>query len=119
MFAPFSTGYYVGRLRVVPHDGDDALIQRAQHERMNRQLYAEGEGVERVDYPLVMKLGATHFPVHGDAGVPDDTLCIPERVRAEVREGPLPAVLEVLLAKAEAAPRLLEFSGAGDDIVAT
>lgn len=119
MFAPFSNGYYVGRMVVEPHDGDEALIPQSQHERMNEQLYAEGTGIERLDNPLIMKLDRRHFPVHGDRGVPHNTLLVPEWVRADVRDGPLPAVLEVLLAKAEAVPRLLHYCGLGDDVVAT
>lgn len=119
MFAAFSSSYYVGRMLVEPHDGDDALMHQPQHEQVNQQLYAEGDGIERLDNPLVMKLERCHFPVHGDPGVPRDTLLVPDWVRTEIREGPLPAVLEVLLATAEAAPRLLRYCGAGDDVVAT
>lgn len=119
MFAPFSDGYYVGRMIVEPHDGTDALMQRSQHEYMNEQLYAEGKGIESLDHPLIMKLEHQHFPVHGDTGVPEDTLLVPEWVHRHVREGPLPAVLEVLLATADAVPRILRYCGAGDDVVAT
>ena len=119
MFAPFSNGYYVGRMVVEPYQGDDALMQQNQHERMNEQLYADGAGVERLDHPLIMKLDSNHFPVHGDPGVPDHTLYIPAWLHEELRDGPLPAVREVLLAKAEVAPRLLALCGLGDDVVAT
>lgn len=112
MFEQFSRGYYLGRLYVEPSDGDTATMCRAQHERVNEQLYADGQGVERVDRPLVMKLGSNHFPVHGDADVPADTLAVPERVLEDTVRNP-PSLREVLLAKADRASQLLELTGGG------
>ena len=119
MFAPFSSGYYVGRLVVEPHDGETALIHRDHHRSVNQELYASGDGIERLDHPLVMKLYHHHFAVHGDDGVPDHTLLVPESVLADIPERPFPAVLEVLLAKAEMAPKLLSLLGIDGDFVAT
>jgi hypothetical protein len=51
MFEPFSRGYYLGRLYVEPVDEARASMCRADHERVNEQLYTTGEGVERVDTP--------------------------------------------------------------------
>lgn len=107
MFEAFSRGYYVGRLFVEPH-GDRPAIQREHHERLNRELYADGEGVERLDNPLVMKLGTRHFAVHGDEGVPEGTLAVPEPL---VDDRNPPGVEEVLLAKADRARQLLRLSG--------
>jgi hypothetical protein len=107
MFEQFSSGYYVGRLYVEPHGGERALMQRADHERVNRQLYADGEGVERLDHPLVMKLGGSHFPVHGDDGVPGGTLAVPP----DVTERRLPDRREVFLARPERALELLQYAG--------
>ncbi|WP_331236645.1 DUF5802 family protein [Natronorarus salvus] len=106
MFEPFSRGYYVGRLYVEPHGGDRAVIQRTQHERVNEQLYASGEGVERLDNPLVMKVCGSHFAVHGDDRVPESTLYLPESRLEEA--GGLPDLKEILLAKADHASRLLD-----------
>lgn len=119
MFAPFSSGYYVGRLVVEPHGGDDALMHRSQHELVNRHLYTSGEGVERVDYPLIMKLWTRHFAVHADGGVPAHTLLVPERLIEDRGSDPLPGIREVLLAKPGIIDRLLEWSGDGSDLVAT
>ena len=110
MFEEFSSGYYFGRLYVEPFDGERAVMQRAQHERVNEQLYATGEGVERLDTPLVMKLGNRHFPVHGEDGVPSDTLAVPESILDGGVRDP-PALREVLLAKADRASQLLRLSG--------
>ncbi len=108
MFETFSRGYYVGRLFVEPYDGEYAALQRDQHERVNRQLYASGEGVERLDLPLVMKLARQHFAVHGDEGAPENTLLIPhDRLDSGDRDT-LPAPREVLLAKADRASQLLD-----------
>lgn len=107
MFERFSSGYYLGRLYVEPHDGERAVIHRTDHERVNEQLYAVGVGVERVDFPLVMKLDGSHFPVHGDDGVPSGTLAVPE----SVAESDLPDRREVLLADADRADELLRYSG--------
>jgi hypothetical protein len=107
MFERFSSGYYLGRLYVEPHDGERAVIHRTDHERVNEQLYAAGVGVERVDFPLVMKLDGSHFPVHGDDGVPSGTLAVPD----SMTESALPDRREVLLADADRADELLRYAG--------
>lgn len=109
MFEEFSAGYYLGRLYVETHDGDRALMHREQHERANRQVYATGEGIERLDSPLVMKLDDRHFPVHGAPTVPADTLAVPEPLVEPTRTDRLPALREVLLAKAQQAGQLLRW----------
>lgn len=104
MFEQFSRGYYLGRLYVEPRPGRAAMC-RDQHERVNRQLY--GDDITRTDRPLVMKLGRRHFPVHGDAEVPADTLAVPEAIleSADVRNPP--SLREVFLVKADHAAQLL------------
>ena len=119
MFTPFSSGYYVGRLLVEPHAGDTALMQRDQLERLNHYLYATGKGIERLDYPLIMKLATTHFTVHGDEGVPDDTLLVPKDVIDMDYGEPFPVVKELLLAKPEIVDRLVDFAIDDTDVVAT
>jgi hypothetical protein len=106
MFERFSSGYYLGRLYVEPGDGEQAAIARAQHEQVSEQLYA-GEGVERTDHPLVMKLGNTHFTVGGEADVPADTLVVPDQVVEETDIRNPPTLREVFLAKADRARQLL------------
>jgi hypothetical protein len=112
MFEAYSSGYYLGRLYVEPHDGDRAAMQTQQHEHVNRQLYADGEGVERLDWPLVMKLDTSHFAVHPDDRIPEDTLAVPEDALDDVRVRNPPTLREVLLAKADHAARLLRLTGA-------
>ncbi|WP_435068958.1 DUF5802 family protein [Haloplanus sp. C73] len=107
MFEEFSSGYYLGRLYVEPHDGDHAVIQQTDHERMNRRLYTDGEGVERLDAPLVMKLDGRHFPVVGREGVPSGTLALPP----SVTDTTLPDRCEVFLAKPDRAAELLRYVG--------
>jgi hypothetical protein len=114
MFERFSSGYYLGRLYVEPHDGDRAIIHRDDHERVNEQLYAAGVGVERVDLPLVMKLDGSHFPVHGDDGIPSGTLVVPESMAS----ADVPDRREVLLADADRADELLRYSGYDDPAAA-
>lgn len=115
MFESFSSGYYLGQFYVEPFEGDVASIQQEQHEAANRQLYAEGEGIERVDHPLVMKVDETHFPVLGAEEVPADTLAIPEELLNRTRVDDPPALREVLLAKADRAGQLLRLFGADVD----
>ncbi len=107
MFERFSRGYYLGRLYVQPSDEDEPVICREQHEQVNRELYASGDGVERTDYPLVMKLGNHHLAVGGDDGVPADTLAVPRDLLEETSVRNPPAFHEVLLAKADRATQLL------------
>lgn len=117
MFEEFSSGYYLGRLYVEPYEGDRAVMHRDQHERVNEQLYAEGVGVERLDLPLVMKIGGAHLPVHGAAGVPERTVALPDEVVERTGVENPPSLSEVLLAKADRARQLLdieaELPGAG------
>lgn len=108
MFETFSRSYYVGRLFVEPYDGTHAVLRRDHHERVNEQLYTNGEGVERLDLPLVMKLSQQHFAVHGDEGVPEHTLMVPREQLDPGYVDTLPAPREVLLAKADRASQLLD-----------
>jgi hypothetical protein len=112
MFEPFSSGYYLGRLYVEPGANTDTVgtIQTDHHERLVERLYATGEGIERLDYPLVMKLGRTHFPVVGDEGIPADTLAVPDPLLDEDACDP-PSLCEVFLAKADRATQLLRTTG--------
>lgn len=107
MFERFSSGYYLGELYVEPHGGDRAVIQQSDHERVNEQLYARGDSIERLDAPLVMKIDGTHFPVHGDDAVPSGTLALP----ASWSDDRLPDRREVFLAEADRAMELLRYSG--------
>lgn len=107
MFEPFSASYYLGRLYVEPYDGDYAVMHCDEHERVNEQLYATGEGVERLDTPLVMKIGGRHFPVMGADGIPERTVALPEGTLEEVRVRNPPSLREVLLATRDRAAQLL------------
>ena len=109
MFEPFSSGYYLGRLYVEPTSSETALLQRAQHLSVNEQLYANGSGIERLDHPLVMKLGTRHFPVQAGESVPEGTLAVPEELLEDSRIENPPELREVFLAKAEHAKRLVEY----------
>lgn len=111
MFERFSRGYYLGRLYVEPSvDGSPAMC-REQHEQVNQQLYANDEGVERTDHPLVVKLGTRHLAVEGDERVPADTLAVPEDVLSETNVRNPPTLQEVLLARADRAKQLLSLTG--------
>lgn len=108
MFERFSSGYYLGRLYVEPYDGCEAAIQRTEHEQLNEHVYASGRGVERIDYPLVMKLDSAHFPVVGDDSVPAGTLALP---REAADPNAVPDDRPVLLADAARAVELLRYAG--------
>lgn len=111
MFEPFSRGYYLGRLYVEPVDDDQASMCRADHERVNEQLYTEESGLDRTARPLVMKLGRRHFPVLGAPDVPAGRLAVPRQVlEAESIRNP-PTLRAVLLAKADRAAQLLGLTG--------
>lgn len=110
MFERFSSGYYLGRLYVEPTGGDRTTMSKVQHERLNEQLYASDTGMDRLDKPLVMKVGQRHLPVHGEEGVPADTLAVPEAVLEETAVDNPPTLSEVLLAKADRAADLLSIA---------
>ena len=107
MFEPFSRGYYMGRLYIEPSADEHTTMCKQQHEQLNEQLYATGDGVERLDRPLVVKLADRHLPVHGETGVPADTLSVPERLLDGASLRNPPTLTEVLLAKGDRAMQLL------------
>lgn len=109
VFEEFSAGYYIGQLYVEPHTGEHGVMDRAQHAAANEQVYATGEGVERLDHPLVMKMDGRYFPVLGDDVVPADTVAVPDAVLDPTALDDLPALKEVLVVKADRAPQLLEW----------
>ncbi len=111
MFEVFSRSYYLGRLYVTPTDSDRALMHSEQHERINEQVYASGDGLEPLDTPLVMKLESQHFPVHGDESVPANTLAVPESLLEGTDVRNPPSLREVFLARRDRARQLLEFAG--------
>ncbi len=113
MFQEFSEGYYLGQLYVEPHDGEKALLHEEYHERANEHVFVGRDGVERLDYPLVMKLDTAHFPVHAGTDVPSATLAVPDAVLEHARIEDPPALKQVLLAKQGWATRLVEWFGAG------
>jgi len=115
MFERFSQSYYLGRLYVTPADTDRVTMDRTQHERVNEQLYATGDGVERLDTPLVMKLDAQHFPVHGSESIPANTLAVPDAVLENSSIDNPPALSSVFLASRDRARQLLQFAGWNPD----
>jgi UDP-N-acetylglucosamine enolpyruvyl transferase len=112
MFERFSSGYYLGRLYVEPHENERSVMHRDLHERVHDQLYDDAEE----SAPLVMKIGSAHVPVHGADGVPGRTVALPRSVLAAIGVENPPALSEVLLAKADRASQLLDIGsvGAGD-----
>ncbi|WP_254840617.1 DUF5802 family protein [Natronomonas marina] len=110
MFERFSSGYYLGRLYVEPHEDERAVMHREQHEQVSEQLY-DGDGPA----PLVMKIGSTHVPVHAADGVPGRTVALPPSVLPATGVENPPALSEVLLAKADRAAQLLDLGSVGGD----
>lgn len=110
LFERFSDGYYLGRLYLEESDSGEPKMCREQHRRVNRDLYASGEGIERTDLPLVMKVGRRHVAVAGEDGVPADTLAVPEGVLEDADVHHPPDLREVFLAKADRAEQLLSLS---------
>lgn len=109
MFEEFSAGYYVARFYVDVYDGDRAVMERSQHVDANEEIYATGDGVERLDLPLVMKLEEHHFPVLGNEGIPVDTLVIPNNAIEQSKIEETPTLREILVAKADRAVQFLEW----------
>jgi len=114
MFEEFSASYYLGRLYVTPSPEERALIERTTHERVRNHLYAETAGEETPD-SLVMKLDTAHLAVHGDEGVPSETLAVPEELLAALDVENPPTLTEVFLAKADRAEQLRRFTRARED----
>lgn len=109
LFEEFSADYYLGQLYIEQSDGEHAVMASDQHGEANEQIYTTGEGIERVDHPLVMKVDSSHFPVLGADDVPTDTLALPDEILGATRIDNPPTLREVLVAKAERAAELLEW----------
>lgn len=108
MFEAYSSGYYLGRLYVEPHEGDRALMDADQHERVVGQLYPDGTDGDLPEDSLVMKLDGPHFLVEGAPDRPSDTLAVPEPL---LDDDGCWDFRHVLLAKNDRAEQLLRWSG--------
>jgi len=107
MFERFSSGYYLGTVRGTPRRRA-GRHQRVDHEHVNEQLYADGEGLSDFDAPRDEGWRG-HIPVSGD----DDD--VPGRRDArdsyEIADDTLPDRRNVLLADADRARPLLRWEG--------
>ncbi len=119
MFEQFSSGYYLGRLYVQPHDGPRAVLRESHHRQVCEQLYgstassnAPSPPAASEDPPLVMRYQRQHFVVDGEDEIPEQTLAVPEKWLAD-RPDPLEP-REVFLAKADRAHQLLQFAAGRD-----
>lgn len=106
MFEDFSSGYYLGRMYVEPHESDRPVMQDEEYETVSRGVYDE-------EKPLVMKIGNRHLVVGGDGGIPSGTLGVPEGVVDKLGLRNPPSVKDVLLAKEGHATRILSLRGIG------
>ncbi|MFB6216132.1 MAG: DUF5802 family protein [Candidatus Aenigmatarchaeota archaeon] len=103
----FSAGYYMGRFYVEPYDGNPTpVVNEDLHEEMNRQVYATGEGVERLDSPLVMKIENRHLPVEGVYDMPSGTIGVPYNTMKDMDIDNPPELKEVLVAKGDRVEQL-------------
>lgn len=110
MFEQFSSGYYLGRLYIEPHDGPRAALHAGNYREVRRQLY---RGLDRDvaadadDLPLVMRYDNQHFVVDGEEDVPERTLAVPDPWLDDY--DPVEP-REVFLAKADRVEQLLQFA---------
>mgnify|MGYP000087704257 CR=1 FL=1 len=104
MFEDFSSGYYLGRMYVEPHDAERPVMQDDEFEKVREKVYDD-------EKPLVMKIGNRHLVVDGDEGVPSGTLAVPAGVTESLRLHNPPSVKDVLLAKKGHATRILSLRG--------
>lgn len=109
MLEAYSAAYYLGRVAVEPGDGEHAVLERGQHRQAAATVYAFGEGIERLDLPLVVKFEGQHLPVFGSDTVPVGMLAVPDDVLEASRVENPPSLTEILVAKAERAVQLLEW----------
>jgi len=108
-FEEYSAAYYMGVLYVEATPGEYAVMARDQHEAANRHIYTSGQGLERLDAPLVAKLDGTYFPIFASDDIPRDTLAVPDEILAASHVDNPPTLREVLVAKAERAAQYLEW----------
>ena len=106
MFEEFSSGYYLGRLYVEPHDSTEPVIQDEEYRRIHDDIYGGDD-----DTPLVFKLDNQHMPVKGDEGVPSATLGVPDGFVEDLDLDNPPSIRNVLLAKRGYAEQVLGLLG--------
>jgi len=106
MFERFSSGYYLGNCTWNP-TAASGPSSSGSTTSTSTSSYTLTAGVERLDAPLVMKVGGGHIPVSGDDDVPSGTLAIPH----EIADDTLPDRRNVLLADADRAETLLRWEG--------
>jgi len=107
MFEESSAGYYVCRLSIERSDREHAVVDREYHDAVTDRVYTTGAGRERVERPIFVKVNDVLFPVFA-AGVPPETLVVPDDLLEAIRIDDPPTVTELLVAKEERAGILLE-----------
>ena len=92
---------------VIVEEGNHVALDPGVHEQLNRVLYAEGEGVERLDYPILAKLKQRYFTVKADKSVDPGYIELPA---GDIEEMGLdaPERCRMLVAKRDSAPRIAD-----------
>ncbi len=104
MYEEFSASYYLSRLYVRPYTEDKPAMHEDEHRALKTKIQNGDESK-----PLVVKIDKRYIPVWGDKGVPSSTLALPNRIADEIGLRNPPSLKEVLLLKAKALDRLIEF----------
>lgn len=98
MFVPFSSGYYLTRMKLKPYYGDKAVISDDTLQRIN--IKYDLNDSEITNMPVVMKVENIHFKVHGDEDTENGRLRIPMSLTRRLSDDIHDSVeKEVLLAK--------------------
>ncbi|AXR81496.1 DUF5802 family protein [Natrarchaeobaculum sulfurireducens] len=92
---------------VIVEEGDVPALNPGVHTEMNRVLYAEGEGVERLDYPILAKLKKRYFEVTRSEAVDPEFIQLPPG-DIEAMGLDTPERCEMLVAKRENAPLIAD-----------
>lgn len=92
---------------LIVEEGDVPALNPRVHTEMNRVLYAEGEGIERLDYPILAKLKRRYFSVTRAETVDPYSIQLPA-ADLDQMEIDAPDRCELLIAKKSHAPQIAD-----------
>ena len=91
----------------IVEEGPVPAFHPGVHTHLNRFLYAEDQGIERLDCPILAKLKRKHFTVTGADTVDPESLHLPSSDIADMNIDP-PERCHILIARKDNAPMIAE-----------
>lgn len=110
MFEEYSAGYMLGQVTLREYNGQRPVLAAPEYERVQSEVYEDvGEDcttLERYGWPLLLKINQRVVPVYGEAGMPAETVAVPDAVADRLDVSGVSRE-DVFLAKGQHAEQLL------------